>query len=111
MRWRAKHTATYCWLVTVLLAGCATARPAGTVVELSGTINPLFIGSRTCWILETGTMREKAFYELHGSERLLQRLRRENLWARLRVVLRPDCLPQCGVGTCADVVDILELRP
>lgn len=94
-----------------MLWGCSSARLQGTLVELSGTVNPLRIDSQLCWMLETGGMQEKAFYELHGPERLLQQLRRDNARVRLRALLRPECRPRCGVGTCVEVVEILSLQP
>ncbi|MCS7177153.1 MAG: hypothetical protein NZ960_06005 [Candidatus Kapabacteria bacterium] len=103
-----------CWValaaVTLLCDGCASARPQGSVIELYGVINPLRLDSRVCWILETGGMRDKAFYELRGPDRILQRLQQENLRARIRGVLRPECTPTCGVGTCVEVIEILELQ-
>lgn len=98
-------------LVVSLLWGCSSVRLQGTVVELSGTVNPLRLNSHVCWMLETGSMQEKAFYELHGSERLLQQLRRENAQVRLRALVRPECRPSCGVGTCIEVVEILSVQP
>ncbi|MDW8224797.1 MAG: hypothetical protein RMK93_02040 [Bacteroidota bacterium] len=95
----------------LLSDGCAGARPQGSVAELHGVINLLRLDSRTCWILETGGMRDKAFYELLGPDRLLRRLQQENLRARVRVILRPDQTPICGIGTVAEVVEILELQP
>ncbi len=98
-------------LCALLFYGCATPRPQGTVIELSGVINPLRMDGSTCWILETGTMKDKAFYELRGKEHILQRLQRENVRARVRALLLPNCTPLCGIGACVEVTEILELQP
>lgn len=94
-----------------LWAACSSLRPSAQVVELSGTVNPLQLEGKTCWILETGSMRDKAFYELRGSERLLKRLQRENARVRVRGLLRPTEPPTCGIGTCLEVVEILDIQP
>ncbi len=98
-------------LGALVLCGCSSVQVRGTVVELTGTVNPLRYGQHTCWILETGSMREKAFYELYGSERLLKQLRRDNARVRLRALLHPDRPPTCGIGTPAEVLEILQLEP
>lgn len=92
-------------------AGCATPRPAGSVVEVEGILNLLQMGQQQCWILETGTMREKTFYELMGPERLLKRLQRNDAQARLRLRLLPEQRGTCGVGIAAEVVEILFVKP
>lgn len=107
-----RHPRRGIWLgLALLLLSCATPRPSGTVVELEGTVNPLRMNTHTCWILETGTMEDKAFYELRSPEHLLRRLRRENIRVRLRALLLPNCTPACGIGTCIEVTDIVELKP
>ncbi len=103
--------AIFLGFVLSLLCSCATPRPRGTVVELKGTVNPLRMNAHTCWILETGTMKDKAFYELHGPEHLLQRIRRENLYVHLRALLLPDCTPACGIGICIEVTNIVAIGP
>jgi len=56
-------------------------------------------------------MKDKAFYELRGKEHILQRLQRENVRARVRALLLPNCTPLCGIGACVEVTEILELQP
>lgn len=108
-------------LCALVLLGAAWSSCASTKVippdafVVSGKMNPVS-GSKAlktdaCWVMESGTdLRTLKYYQIIGSDELMNQLKEDDMQATIRVVPKPGVTTSCTVGTIVEVIEIIEAR-
>ncbi|MFN4768872.1 MAG: hypothetical protein ACK5JL_02435 [Candidatus Kapaibacterium sp.] len=108
-------------LCALVLLGAAWSSCAATKVippdafVVSGKMNPVS-GSKAlktdaCWVMESGTdLRTLKYYQIIGSDELMNQLKEDDMQATIRVVPKPGVTTSCTVGTIVEVIEIIEAR-
>jgi hypothetical protein len=108
-------------LCALVLLGTAWSSCAATKVippdafVVSGKMNPVS-GSKAlktdaCWVMESGTdLRTLKYYQIIGSDELMNQLKEDDMQATIRVVPKPGVTTSCTVRTIVEVIEIIEAR-
>jgi hypothetical protein len=108
-------------LCALVLLGTAWSSCAATKVirpdafVVSGKMNPVS-GSKAlktdaCWVMESGKdLRTLKYYQIIGSDELMNQLKEDDMQATIRVVPKPGVTSSCTVGTIVEVIEIIEAR-
>ncbi|MFN9778093.1 MAG: hypothetical protein ACK54V_09625 [Candidatus Kapaibacterium sp.] len=108
-------------LCALVLLGTAWSSCAATKVippdafVVCGKMNPVS-GSKAlktdaCWVMESGTdLRTLKYYQIIGSDELMNQLKEDDMQATIRVVPKPGVTTSCTVGTIVEVIEIIEAR-
>jgi hypothetical protein len=108
-------------LCALVLLGTAWSSCAATKVirpdafVVSGKMNPVS-GSKAlktdaCWVMESGKdLRTLKYYQIIGSDELMNQLKEDDMQATIRVVPKPGVTTSCTVGTIVEVIEIIEAR-
>jgi hypothetical protein len=61
--------------------------------------------------MESGTdLRTLKYYQIIGSDELMNQLKEDDMQATIRVVPKPGVTTSCTVGTIVEVIEIIEAR-